>query len=201
MNCIKLTFYIVYFPVLASSLRHFKTRYIKCFVNLKFYFFFNGYLLLLSHYFEKITTINVVFKINYLKTSPCKFPMKQYQFSDKKFLCYFKPCNTADSVMCTNAFLFDNFSFPFIIFSWISQHMHEQQRAIGIDTYNFIEVNFMISALMHFKYPLCTSWNETGEQWILYEDFTERQKFWHLWSFDPFGTIRTLCCSFGYFHE
>lgn len=98
------------------------------------------------------------------------------------------------------AFLFDHFSFPFIIFSWISQHMHEQQRAIGIDTYNFMEVNFMISALMHSKYPLCTSWNETGEQWILYEDFAERQKFWHLWSFDPFGTIRTLC-SFGYFHE
>lgn len=127
--------------------------------------------------------------------------MEQYQFSDKKFLCYFKPCNTADSVMCTKAFLFDNISFPFIIFSWISQNMHEQQRAIGIDTYNFIEVNFMISALMHSKYLLCTSWNETGEQWILYEDFTERQKFWHLWSFDPFGTIRTLCCSFGYFHE
>lgn len=60
--------------------------------------------------------------------------MEQYQFSDKKFLCYFKPCNTADSVMCTKAFLFDNFSFPFIIFSWISQNMHEQQRAIGIDT-------------------------------------------------------------------
>lgn len=192
-----MTFYIVYFLVLASFLKHFKTRYIKCFVKkiLKMVIYYFWVIIL------KITTINVVSKINYLKTSPCKFPMKQYQFSDKKFLCYFKPCNTADSVMCTNAFLFDNFSFPFIIFSWISQHMHEQQRAIGIDTYNFIEVNFMISALMHSKYPLCTSWNETGEQWILYEDFTERQKFWHLWSFDPFGTIRTLCCSFGYFHE
>lgn len=171
-----MTFYIVYFLVLASFLKHFKTRYIKCFVKkiLKMVIYYFWVIIL------KITTINVVSKINYLKTSPCKFPMKQYQFSDKKFLCYFKPCNTADSVMCTNAFLFDNFSFPFIIFSWISQHMHEQQRAIGIDTYNFIEVNFMISALMHFKYPLCTSWNETGEQWILYEDFTERQKFWHL---------------------
>lgn len=135
----------------------------------------------------KITTINVVSKINYLKTSPCKFPMKQYQFSDKKFLCYFKPCNTADSVMCTNAFLFDNFSFPFIIFSWISQNMHEQQRAIGIDTYNFIEVNFMISALMHSKYPLCTSWNETGEQWILWGFYWKTKIltsliFWSIWN-------------------
>lgn len=69
-----MTFYIVYFLVLASSLRHFKTRYIKCFVNLKFYFFLNSYLLLLSHYFENITTINVVLKRDYLKTSPCKFP-------------------------------------------------------------------------------------------------------------------------------
>lgn len=179
-----MTFYIVYFLVLASFLKHFKTRYIKCFVKkiLKMVIYYFWVIIL------KITTINVVSKINYLKTSPCKFPMKQYQFSDKKFLCYFKPCNTADSVMCTNAFLFDNFSFPFIIFSWISQHMHEQQRAIGIDTYNFIEVNFMISALMHFKYPLCTSWNETGEQWILYEDFTERTKiltsliFWSIWN-------------------
>lgn len=198
-----MTFYIVYFLVLASFLKHFKTRWIKCFVNLKFFFFFVKWLFItFESLFWKNNHHKCSFKDKLFKDQSMQVSlMEQYQFSDKKFLCYFKPCNTADSVMCTKAFLFDNFSFPFIIFSWISQNMHEQQRAIGIDTYNFIEVNFMISALMHSKYPLCTSWNETGEQWILYEDFTERQKFWHLWSFDPFGTIRTLCCSFGYFHE
>lgn len=88
----------------------------------------------MSHYFEnnhhKCSFKDKLFKDQSMQVSL----IEQYQFSDKKFLCYFKPCNTADSVMCTKAFLFDNFSFPFIIFSWISQNMHEQQRAIGIDT-------------------------------------------------------------------
>lgn len=149
--------------------------------------FKNGYLLLLSHYFEnnhhKCSFKDKLFKDQSMQVSL----IEQYQFSDKKFLCYFKPCNTADSVMCTKAFLFDNFSFPFIIFSWISQNMHEQQRAIGIDTYNFIEVNFMISALMHSKYPLCTSWNETGEQWILWGFYWKTKIltsliFWSIWN-------------------